>query len=208
MLFCCLGLLTTQFSWSQNAVITGYNCVSPGSANIFISPTTGITSYSWRVAGTSAIIATTSATVQPSGSYSITIVKNSVTSTLNITVAAGIVPATPIVSPSTVSAAVCGSVTQTLTSTTLPNYAWKRDGIAIAGTSSSIIATGSDVSLPGNYNYAVTTTNPTTGCASTSNVVLLSMSPTLATPTISAANGNTLICGSSTQVLSASGGGA
>ena len=208
MLFCCLGLLTTQFSWSQNAVITGYNCVSPGSANILISPTTGITSYSWRVAGTSAIIATTSATVQPSGSYSITIVKNSVTSTLNITVAAGIVPATPIVSPSTVSAAVCGSVTQTLTSTTLPNYAWKRDGIAIAGTSSSIIATGSDVSLPGNYNYAVTTTNPTTGCASTSNVVLLSMSPTLATPTISAANGNTLICGSSTQVLSASGGGA
>ena len=208
MLFCCLGLLTTQFSWSQNAVITGYNCVSPGSANISISPTTGITSYSWRVAGTSAIIATTSTTVQPSGSYSITIVKNSVTSTLNITVAAGIVPVVPVVSPSAVSAAVCGSATQTLTSTTLPNYAWKRDGMAIAGTTNSIIATGSDVSLPGNYNYTVTTTNPTTGCASTSNAVLLSMSPTLATPTISAANGNTLICGSSTQVLSASGGGA
>ena len=205
---CCLALLTTKFSWSQNAIITGYNCTSPGSANISISPTTGITSYSWRVAGTSTIIATTSTTVQPSGSYSITILKSGITSTLNITVAAGIVPTAPIVSPSTVSAAVCGSVTQTLTSTTLPNYAWKRDGMAIVGTTNSIIATGSDVSSPGNYNYTVTTTNPTTGCASTSNAVMLSMSPTLATPTISAANGNTLICGSSTQVLSASGGGA
>ena len=208
LLFCCLVFLTTQFSWSQSAVITGYNCTSPGTANISISPTTGITTYAWRVAGTSAIIATASTSVQPAGSYSVTIVRSGITSILNITVAAGIVPVAPVVLPTVVSAAVCGSAIQTLTSTIVPNYAWKRDGIAIAGTTNSIIATGNDVSLPENYGYTVTTTNPTTGCSATSNAVLLSMSPTLVTPTISPASVSTPICGSSTQVLSASGGGA
>lgn len=200
-------LMTTQISWSQSAVITSYNCTGTGSANISVAPTTGITSYSWRVTGTTAIIATTSTSTQPSGSYSITIIRNGITSTLSASVAAGIIPTTPVVTPPSVSTSICGSSVQVLNSTTAPNYTWKRDGANILGSASSITAAGNDVELPGNYSYTVTTTNSLSGCTATSNAVVLSMSPTLATPTISAADGNTLICGSSTQNLSASGGG-
>ena len=205
--FSCFCLLTTQIAWSQSAVITSYNCTGAGSANISISPTTGITSYSWRVTGTTAIIATTPTSVQPSGSYSITIVRNGVTSTLNSTVASGIIPTTPAITPASVSTPICGSSTQVLNSTTASNYTWKRDGVNISGSTNSITATGNDVSSPGIFRYTVSTTNPVSGCTSTSNTVELSMSPTLAAPTISANDGNTLICGSSTQTLNASGGG-
>jgi hypothetical protein len=209
ILFSCVVLMATHGSWSQSIVITSYNCTGSGTANLAVSPTTGITSYSWKIAGTSTVVATTATTIQPSGSYTVTYVKNSVTGTTGIsTVAAGIVPTAPVISPATVATPICGSGTQVLTSTTVPNYIWKRDGATISGTTNSITASGSDVGSPGNYSYTVSTANGTTGCTSTSNAVILTMSPTLATPTVSAADGNTLICGSSTQILSASGGGA
>jgi Ig-like domain CHU_C associated len=208
ILLFCVVLLTTHFSWSQSAVITSHNCTGLGTANISISPTTGITSYSWRVTGTTAIIATTPTSIQPTGAYTITIVKSGVTSTLSVTVTAGIIPTVPVVTPATVSTPVCGSGTVTLTSTAVTNYTWKRDGVAIPGATNSIVVTGSDVSSPGNYSYTVSNTNTITGCISTSNAVAINMSPTLAAPTVSAANSNTVICGSSTQLLSASGGGA
>ena len=207
-MFFCVGLLTTQISWSQSAVITSYNCTSPGTANISISPTTGITSYSWRVTGTTAIIATTPTSIQPSGSYTITILKSGVQSTLSVTVAAGIIPTVPTISPATISMPVCGSNNVTLTSTTVPNYTWKRDGATIAGSANSIVVTGNDVGSPGSYSYTVSNTNTLTSCVSTSNAVAISMSPTLAAPTVSPASVSAPICGSSTQVLSASGGGA
>ncbi len=207
-MFFCVGLLTTQISWSQSAVITSYNCTSPGTANISISPTTGITSYSWRVTGTTAIIATTPTSIQPSGSYTITILKSGVQSTLSVTVAAGIIPTVPVVSPATISMPVCGSNNVTLTSTTVPNYTWKRDGATIAGSTNSIVVTGNDVGSPGSYSYTVSNTNTLTSCVSTSSEVAISMSPTLAAPTVSPASVSAPICGSSTQVLSASGGGA
>ena len=200
--------LATQVSWSQSAVITSYNCTGSGTANISISPTTGITSYAWRVTGTTAIIASTSTSVQPAGSYTITIVKSGVTSTLSVIVAAGIIPTVPAITPATVSTPVCGTGTQTLTSTTVPNYTWKRDGATITGSANSIVVTGNDVGSPGSYSYTVSNINPLTSCVSTSNAVVISMSPTIAAPTVSAANSNTVICGSSTQTLSASGGGA
>ncbi len=207
-MFSCLGLLTTQISWSQSAVITSHNCTGSGTANISITPTTGIASYAWRVSGTTAIIASTPTSIQPTGLYTITIVKGGITSTLNVTVSAGIIPAVPAVSPATVSTPVCGSGTVTLTSTTVPNYTWKRDGVAIPGSANSIVVAGNDVSSPGSYSYTVSNTNALTGCVSTSNAVALSMSPTLPTPTISPASVSAPLCGSSTQVLSASGGGA
>ena len=208
-MFACVVFMATQDSWSQSIVITGYNCTGTGTANLAVSPTTGITSYSWRIAGTSTVVATTPTTTQPSGSYTVTYVKNGITGTTGIaTVASGIVPTVPVISPATVSTPICGSSTQVLTSTTVPNYAWKRDGTPLNSSTNSITATGSDVSSPGSYSYTVSTTNGSTGCTSTSNAVALTMSPLLAPPTVSAANGNTLICGSSTQTLSASGGGA
>lgn len=201
--------MATHSSRSQSIVITGYNCTGSGTANLAVSPTTGITSYSWKIAGTSTVVAITATTIQPSGSYTVTYVKNGVTSTSGIAiVAAGIIPTAPVVSPATVATPICGSGTQVLTSSTAPNYTWKRDGTTIASSTNSITATGSDVSSPGIYSYTVSTTNATTGCSSSSNSVALTMSPTLATPTVSAADANTLICGSSTQTLTASGGGA
>ena len=204
----CIVLLTTQISWSQSAVITSYNCTGSGTANISIAPTTGITSYAWRVTGTTAIIASTPTSIQPTGSYTITILKGSVTSTLSVTVAAGIIPTVPAVTPATVSTPVCGTGTQTLISTTVPNYTWKRDGATITGAANSIVVTGNDVGSPGSYSYTVSNTNILTSCVSISNAVVISMSPTLAAPTISPASVSTPICGSSTQSLLASGGGA
>ena len=210
LLFTCVGLLTQQISWSQTAVITSYNCTgSSGSANISITPTTGITSYTWRVTGTTAIIAATPTSAQPAGSYTITVVKNGVPPlTLSVTVAAGIIPTSPSITPATVSSPVCGSGNVTLNSTAVSNYIWKRDGAVIPGTTNSILATGDDVNSPGTYSYTVTNTNNITTCTAVSNAVVLTMSPTLAAPTVSAADGTTLICGSSTQTLSANGGGA
>lgn len=195
-------------SWSQSIVVTGYNCTGSGTANLAVSPTTGITSYSWKIAGTTTVVATTATAVLPSGSYTVTYIKSGITGTTGIsTVAAGIVPVAPVISPATVATPICGSGTQVLTSTTVANYTWKRDGTIISGSTNSITATGSDVSSPGNYSYTVSTANATTGCMATSNAVALTMSPMLAEPTVSAADGNTLICGSATQILSASGGG-
>ena len=208
ILFLSVVFLTTQISWSQSAVITSYNCTGSGTANISIAPTTGITSYKWRVSGTTAIIATTPTSIQPTGSYTIEIVKSGVTSTLSVTVAAGIIPTVPAVTPATVSTPVCGTGTQTLTSTTVPNYTWKRDGATITGAANSIVVTGNDVGSPGSYSYTVSNTNTLTSCVSTSNAVVISMSPTLAAPTISPASVSAPICGSSTQSLLASGGGA
>jgi Ig-like domain CHU_C associated len=208
ILFFCVVLLTTQISWSQSAVITSYNCTGVGTANISISPTTGITSYAWRVTGTTAIIANTPTSIQPAGAYTITIIKSGVTSTLSVTVVAGIIPTIPSVTPATISTPVCGSSTVTLTSTAVTNYTWKRDGGAVSGATNSLVVAGNDVGSPGNYSYTVSNTNAVSGCVSTSNAVAINMSPTLAAPTVSAANSNTVICGSSTQSLSASGGGA
>ena len=66
ILLFCVVLLTTHFSWSQNIVITSYNCTGTGTANLALS-TTGVTTYSWKVAGTTAIIASTPTTIQQIG---------------------------------------------------------------------------------------------------------------------------------------------
>jgi hypothetical protein len=209
LLFCIVSL-TTHFSWSQSITVTSYTCTGAGTATLALTSNTGITSYSWiNTAAPAVVIAITATTTQPSGTYKVTYVKAGITTTTAaFTVAAGIVPAIPSVTPATVATPICGAATQVLTSTTAANYTWKRDGTAISGSANSITATGNDVSSPGNYSYTVSTTNATTSCTSTSNAVVLSMSPTLATPTVSAVDGTTLICGSSTQTLSASGGGA
>ena len=189
-------------------MLTSYTCTGAGSATLTVTPTTNITSYSWKNTTTNTVVGTTASITQPSGSYSVTIVKSGVTSTLStFTIAAGIVPATPMITPSTVATPICGAATQVLNSTTASNYTWKRDGTTISGSTNSITATGSDVGVPGSYSYTVSTTNATSGCTVTSNAVVLSMSPVLPAPTIIPSTVSTPICGSSTQTLSASGGG-
>ena len=208
LLFVCVASLTTHDSWSQSIVPLSFNCAGAGTATLGLSSNTGVTSYTWTRTG-GGFTATTSTITQASGSYALAYVKGGITTTLSAyPIPSNIVPAAPAITPATVSAPICGANTQVLNSTTASNYNWKRDGVTITGTTNSITATGNDVGSPGNYSYTVTTTNTISGCTATSNTVVLSMSPTLATPTITAADGNTLICGSSTQTLSASGGGA
>lgn len=207
LLFCVI-LLTTHFSWSQTIVPLSYNCTGTGTATLGLSSNTGITSYSWKnTANPSVIIAVTSTITQASGTYQVVYVKAGITTTTAAyTITTGIVPTTPTITPATVATPICGATPQVLTSSTAANYTWKRDGTIISSSTNSITATGNDVSSPGSYSYTVSTTNAITACIVTSNAVVLSMSPTLATPTVSAADATTLICGSSTQTLSASGG--
>jgi hypothetical protein len=209
LLFICIALLATQTLWSQTIVAT-YTCTGSGTATLSVSPNTGIvtTSYTWRNTATSAIVSTTATANVPSGSYSVVYsTALGVQPTLTRIIAANIIPATPTVTPATLATPICGVATQALTASAASNYAWQRDGTAIAGTTNSITVTGNDVSTPGIYNYTVSTTNTVTNCTAISAAVALRVSPKPAAPGISAADGRTLICGSTTQSLTASGGG-
>jgi hypothetical protein len=209
LLFICIALLATQSSWSQTIVAT-YTCTGSGTATLSVSPLTGIltNSYTWRNTATNAIVSNTATATVPSGSYSVVYsTALGVQPTLTRVIAANIVPATPTITPANATTLICGTATQTLTSSAASNYAWKRNGSPISGTTNSITVTGNDVSTPGTYNYTISTTNATTNCTATSANFALSVSPKPSAPTISAADGRTLICGSTTQTLSASGGG-
>lgn len=209
LLLTCFALLATQFSWSQSIVGGAYTCTGSGTQTLSVSPTTGITSYSWKNTTTNAIVGTTATTAPlPSGSYSVTIVKSGVTSTLpsattSYTIATGIIPATPTVTPSTVPVTICGSNTQTLTSSAAANYSWNRNGTALspAVTTNALSVAGNSVSTAGTYNFTVTTTNTTTNCTATSSPVAISLLPKPATPVISPSTVSAPICGTATQVL-------
>ena len=201
--------MATHSSWSQSIVITSYNCTGSGTANLAVSPTTGITSYTWKIAGTSTVVATNASTaILPSGSYTVTYVKAGVTGTTGIAIVpTGIVPTAPTVTPTTVATPLCpvASSTQTLTSSAVSNYSWNRDGVVLspAVTANSLSILGNSVGA-GTYNYSATTTNTVTNCTATSNAVAISISAKPVGPTISAPTPQDPICGVSTKTLTAS----
>ena len=209
LLVICIASLTMQFSWSQGITITGYTCSGAGSATLALNSNTGITSYTWRNAATNTVVALTPTTTQPSGSYTVTYTKGvgSPTTEGPFTVPTGIVPTSSTVTPSTVSTPLCAlaSSSQTLTSSTVPNYFWNRNGVALspAVTTNSLNVLGNSVA-PGTYNYSVTTTNTLTNCPATSNSVAITIVAKPASPSISPSTLSTPICGSSTQTLTAS----
>ena len=208
LLVICIASLTTQFSWSQSITIISYTCTGAGNATLALTSTTGITSYVWKNAATNVIVATTSTTTQPSGSYSVTYVKGGFTTTVGpFTVSTGIVPTASTVTPSTVSTPLCGvaSSSQTLTSSTVSNYSWNRNGVSLspAVTTNSLSVLGNSVAA-GTYNYSVTTTNTVTNCSATSNAVAITILAKPASPVISPSTLSIPICGSSTQTLTAS----
>jgi len=208
LLIIWIALLTMQYSWSQSITITGYTCTGAGSATLALTPNTGITSYVWQNASTNMIVDTTSTTTQPSGSYSVIYVKGGLPTTVGpFTVAAGIVPTTSTVTPSTVSTPLCGtaSSSQTLTSSTVPNYSWNLDGAVLSPpvTANSLNVLGNSAPA-GTHNYSVTTTNTTTSCSATSNAVAIIIVAKPASPVISPSTFSSPICSSSTQTLTAS----
>ncbi|MEA5462019.1 T9SS type A sorting domain-containing protein [Arcicella sp. LKC2W] len=202
LLLTCFALLATQFSWSQSIVGGAYTCTGSGTQTLSVSPTTGITAYSWRnAAGT--FTASTASINQPSGSYSVVITKATGTTSLSTTIPSNIVPTAPTISPSTVPTTICGSNTQTLTSSLVANYSWNRNGTALspAVTTNTLSVAGNSVSTAGTYNFTVTTTNTTTNCTATSSPVAISLLPKPATPVISPSTVTAPICGTATQVL-------
>jgi len=213
ILFSCVVLIASYSSWSQ-VIQPTYDCTGSGTVSLYVSPTTGITgAYVWRKGGI-VIAGETGSSIlnQTSGSYSVTYDLNG-TSTTSSKLVPVIVPATPAISPATGTPpiVICGSATQVLTSSSSTfNYIWERDGTAITtALTNSITVSGTDVVLPGNYNYTLSLYNSESTCTSPpSNTVTLTISPPLATPTISTSDVSTLICGSSTNTLTASGGGA
>jgi hypothetical protein len=205
LLLTCVALLATHFSWSQNNIVATYGCTSPGNATLSVSPTTGITAYSWK-SSTGTFTATTATITQASGTYSVTISKGTATTALSaFTIASNIVPVAPTISPATVSTTICGANTQTLTASTVANYSWNRDGTALspAVTTNTLSIAGNSVSTAGTYNFTVTTTNSITNCTATSSPVAISLLPKPATPTISPSTVSAPICGTATQVLTA-----
>ena len=208
LLVICIASLTMQFSWSQSITITSYACTGAGSANLALTSNTGITSYAWKNATTNVIVATTPTTTQSSGSYSVTYIKGGFATTVGpFTVAIGIVPTASTVTPSTASTPLCGvaSSSQTLTSSTVSNYSWNRNGVVLspAVTTNSLSVLGNSVAA-GTYNYSVTTTNTVTNCTATSNAVAITILAKPGSPVISPSTLSTPICGSSTQTLTAS----
>ncbi len=206
LLFICVVFLASQMSKAQS-IVAVYNCTGAGSATLSVSPTTGITVYSWRNSA-NAVVGTGPTLVQASGAFTVIITKSGVNSTLGpFTIALGIVPTAPSVTPATVTTPICGSATQTLTSSAAANYAWLKDGVAISGaTASTYGVSGNSVAAPTTNNYAVSVLNPATACSAISNQVAIKASPKPATPTINPVSPN-LLCGSSPTTLTATGGG-
>jgi Secretion system C-terminal sorting domain/Ig-like domain CHU_C associated len=118
-------------------------------------------------------------------------------------------PATPVISPATLTTPICGVGTQALTvASGATNYSWKRDGAGITGSTNSITVTGNDVAAGGTYAYSVSSQNAV-GCTSDESVaVSLKVSPKPATPTITPASFTpNIVCGTDTKTLTATSGG-
>ena len=206
LLLICVVFLSSQISKAQS-IVASYNCAGAGSATLSVSPTTGITAYSWK-STTGTFTASTATITQASGSYSVVVTKATGTQAIAaVTIASNIVPTAPSVTPASVSTPICGTTTQTLTSSAAANYAWLKDGVAISGaTNSTYNLSGNSVAVPTTNSYAVSVLNPTTTCSAVSNQVSITLSPKPATPSINAVSSN-LLCGSSQTTLTATGGG-
>jgi hypothetical protein len=199
------------------------NPVSPnllcGAATTVLTATGGGTTYAWKrgatLLGSTINTYTATGTEAAAGTYNYTVSYiNSVGCTSDVSAGVDLVlspkPATPVISPATLTTPICGVATQALTvASGATSYSWKRDGVIITGSTNSIIVTGTDVTTPGTYAYTVLSQNAV-GCPSDESVVVsLKVSPKPTTPTITPASFTpNIICGTDTKTLTATSGGA
>ncbi len=176
--------------------------------------------YSWNRNGVAISPAVTTSTLSvdgssaPAGTYSYTVTTTNATTgctaTSNgVSVTISPKPAAPTITPASLTTPICGTGTQALLASNIGSstYVWKRDGSVITGTTNTITVTGNDVATAGTYNYTVSSQNAA-GCLSDDSApVALKVSPKPAAPTVSALTTATLLCGTSTQTLTASAGG-
>ena len=211
------GIVPTASTVTPSTVSTPL-CGVASSSQTLTSST--VSNYSWNRNGVSLSPAITTNSLSVLGNsvaagtynYSATTtntVTNCTATSNAVTITILAKPASPVISPSTLSTPICSSSTQTLTASNIGSavYVWKRDGVTLGSTTNSTVVTGTDVSTEGTYNYTVSSQN-SSGCVSDDSAPLtLKISPKPATPTITAANSTNTLCGSSTQTLTASGGG-
>ncbi len=197
------------------------SAVSPnlicGTETKTLTATSGGSTYIWKRDATtlSSTVNTLSVTgndVSTAGTYNYKVVyQNSVGCSSDTSVAVSLKvspkPATPVIAPVS-SSLICGTETKTLTATSGGNaYIWKRDNTTLSSSTNTLTINGADLSVAGIYKYKVAIQN-SIGCISdTSSVLNITFSPKPAKPVIAPVSPD-LICGTTTQTLTATSGGA
>ena len=197
----------TSASAQTPAIQATYSCVN-NNATLSVANVSGVTSYTWRNASTSTIEASTATLTRASGSYTVTIIQTSGTSTLGpFTISSPVVPAAPSITPPTdVTTPICASASRSISASGASNYLWKRNNVSLGVSGNSLSVSGTSVAAEGTYSFTVVTVNTVTTCESAnSTAVSLKLSPTTpAAPTIS---GSATFCtGGSTTLTSSTAG--
>ena len=219
---CSVSSNSVSIKVSPKPATPSINPVSPnllcGANTAALIATGGGTAYTWKrgttVLGSVINTYTATGTEAAAGTYNYTVsYVNSVgcqsDDSAPVALALSPKPATPVISPATLTTPICGTTTQILTvAGGATSYTWKRDATAIPGSTNSITVTGTDVAIPGTYIYTVSSVNAV-GCSSDDSTPLsLKVSPKPTTPTITPATFTpNLICGIDTKTLSATIGG-
>ncbi len=190
------------------AIQANYSCTN-NNATLSVVNASNVTSYTWRNASTLVLEGSTATLTRASGSYTVTIIQTSGTSTLGpFTINSPVVPAVAptITPPADVTTPLCGSASRTIMASGASNYLWKRNGTSLNVSGNSLNVLGTSVAAEGTYNYTVVTVNTVTTCESaSSSSVSLKLSPTIpSTPTIS--GGTTFCTGGSTALTSSDAG--
>lgn len=179
----------TSVSAQTPSIQATYSCVN-NNATLSVANVSNVTSYTWRNASTLVLEGTTATLTKASGSYTVTIIQTSGSTTLGpYTLNSPIIPTTPptIIPPTDVTTPLCGSVSRTITASGATTYSWKQNNVSLGVAGNSLNVVGTSVATEGTYNFTVTAVNAITTCESVSSaVVSLKLSPTIpSTPTIS-----------------------
>jgi hypothetical protein len=187
---------------TSNTALPTVSSTSAGTLNCTnLSVQTGINSpsspisYNWSGPSITSGTGTASITVNAPGTYNYTITNTSngcqtfgSTTVTQNTIA-------PIVNPSVTNTITCVTSTASAiasTTSTPVSYNWTGTGI-VSGASSSTV----NVNAGGTYNYSVT--NTSNGCRTVGSVSVTQNTPTFTTEAV---NSNTIICLSTTAVIS------
>ncbi len=155
--------INTTIPGPNTIASSAITCSSPNS-NAAITATAGMT-YSWSGPGIVSGGTSSSANVNVSGNYVVTVTNSSNGCTVTATVNVPLNNTSPGVNTIASSAITCSSPNSNaaITATAGITYSWSGPGIVSGGTSAS-----ANVNVSG--NYVVTVTNSSNGCASTATV--------------------------------------
>lgn len=205
--FVLLNCLTILYGISQVTItpVSGtYICTGNGTVKLRLPKSKA--AYEWTNTQTSTVIGSDSTIIVSPGTYSARYKETVGGAWLSVSAytVAQIVPTTPVISANgSTSGVFCGTGSITLSSTTAANYSWSRNGTSVGSLQSLSIA-GNSIVTGGNYSFSVSTTDVTSNCSATSNVITLSLYPSApAKPTITP-DGSLSLCTGGSVGLSSS----